>query len=111
MKCYAYDNADKRRRDRRQTLTEAYNREHGIADVEHQPKRPVLSLKKRKPVDRVQAAVNPINFAYRAQIEQKAEQLYAVAMKGKQPVEGATCLPQVALFAAGHRKTTNVTAR
>lgn len=31
----------------------------------------------------------------------------------RQPQEdcGAMCLPQVALYAAGHRKTTNVTAR
>lgn len=104
MKCYAYDNADKRRRDRRQALTEAYNRENGIAAVSEQPRRPVLSMKKRKPVDRVQAAVSPINFEYRAQIAKAADELYAIAMKGKQPVEGSYCLPEVAMFAAGFRK-------
>lgn len=103
MKCYAYDNADKRRRDRRQALTEAYNRKNGIAAVSEQPSRPVLSMKKRKPVDRVQAAVSPISFEYRAQIAKAADELYAIAMKGKQPVEGSYCLPEVAMFAAGHR--------
>jgi hypothetical protein len=81
MKCYAYDNADKRRRERRKALTEAYNREHGIADVEFQPQRPVLSRKKRKPIDRVQKAINPIDFAFRAQIEKAANDHLALAEK------------------------------
>ncbi|CAI1767427.1 Uncharacterised protein [Serratia fonticola] len=92
MKCYAYDNADKRRRDRRQALTEAYNREHGIADVEHQPKRPVLSLKKHKPVDRVDKAL-----AFRTV-----------------PVVDTLnncCLPEVALFSVKSGKTKPITAK
>lgn len=84
MKCYAYDNADKRRRDRRQALTEAYSRKNGIADVSEQPRRPVLSMKKRKPVDRIQAAVNPINFEYRAQIAKAAEYHNALAQKAEE---------------------------
>jgi predicted nucleic acid-binding Zn-ribbon protein len=84
MKCYAYDNADKRRRDRRQALTEAYNREHGIADLADQPRRPVLSMKSRKPVDRVQAAVNPINFDYREQISKAAEHHSMLAQKAEE---------------------------
>ncbi|WP_392586882.1 hypothetical protein AB3M75_19980 [Serratia ureilytica] len=104
MKCYSYDNADKRRRDRRKALREAYNREHDIPGVAEQSVRPVLTLNRNKPVDRVQKAVNPISFDYRAQITSKADELYAIAMKGRVVVEGPTCLPEVAKYAAGHRK-------
>lgn len=73
MKCYAYDNADRRRRDRRRALSEAWKREHGIPDIEHQLPPTVSSQRCRKPVSRVQVAVNPINFGYRVQIERAAE--------------------------------------
>lgn len=111
MKCYSYDNADKRRRDRRKELREAYNREHGIPEVSEQPVRPTLTLQCNKPVDRVKKAVNPISFDYRSQIASKADELYAIAMKGRVVVEGPTCLPEVAVYAAGYRKSENITAR
>ncbi|ETS31097.1 hypothetical protein BB987_09305 [Photorhabdus temperata] len=58
MKCYAYNNAAKRRRDSRQALTEAYNQTNGInPDKEVKPVRPVLTIK-RTAMNRVDKAVS-----------------------------------------------------
>lgn len=47
---------------------------------------------------------------YKRNLE-RAAIVYANEFGRKQDVSGAVCLPQVALFAAGHRKSNNVTAR
>ncbi|AWK42634.1 hypothetical protein [Photorhabdus laumondii] len=58
MKCYAYNNAAKRRRDSRQALTEAYNNAHGInPDEEVKPVRPLLTIK-RTAMNRVDKALS-----------------------------------------------------
>lgn len=47
---------------------------------------------------------------YKMQIV-RASYLYQYEFKRKPVVEGAMCLPEVAMFAAGFRKSENVTAR
>jgi hypothetical protein len=79
MKNHSYDNTDSRRRDRRQALREAYNREHNAPGIAEQPPRPILSLR-RKPVDPVHKALNPISFDYRAQITKAADELYELML-------------------------------
>ncbi|EPC06797.1 hypothetical protein HMPREF0864_04805 [Enterobacteriaceae bacterium 9_2_54FAA] len=41
----------------------------------------------------------------------KALSLPTPVIRGEEEVTGSCCLPQVAIFAAGHRKSENVTAR
>lgn len=110
MKCYSYDCADKRRRDRRQELTEAYNREHGITGVTPKPCKPVLSLK-RKAVSRPHKATHPIDFTELVERRARVESIAQKLMKLKYPKrgkfvefeEGSSCIPDVATYAAGHR--------
>ncbi|MBL0876077.1 hypothetical protein HLB02_22115 [Serratia nevei] len=47
---------------------------------------------------------------YKMQIV-RASYLYQYEFKRKPVVEGAMCLPEVAMFAAGHRKSNKITAR
>ncbi|CAQ85223.1 MULTISPECIES: hypothetical protein [Photorhabdus] len=57
MKCYAYNNAAKRRRNSRQALTDAYNQANGINPEEVKPVRPVLTIK-RAAMNRVDKALS-----------------------------------------------------
>lgn len=41
----------------------------------------------------------------------KALSLPTPVVRGEEEVTGSYCLPEVAIFAAGHRKSENVTAR
>ncbi len=91
MKCYAYNNAAKRRRDSRQALTEAYNKAHGInPDEIVKPIRQVLTIK-RTAMNRVDKAVSvettPIIDSF-----------------------NNCCLPDVFLYSVG-KKSSNITAR
>ncbi|WP_337049853.1 hypothetical protein [Serratia fonticola] len=104
MKNHSYDNTDNRRRNRRQALRETYNREHNVPNIADRPPRPILSLR-RKPVEPVHKALNPINFDYRAQITKAANELYAEAVKEKD--HGSCCLPEVAKYCADHRQRKN----
>lgn len=76
-----YDNARQRRNDKRKALTTAYNAQHGIVEPEsHEVKRPTLRLN-RKANSRIESAIKPISFEYRAQIEKAAEFHCAMAEK------------------------------
>ncbi|OWO86984.1 hypothetical protein B5C26_00775 [Photorhabdus luminescens] len=57
MKCYAYNNAAKRRLDRRQVLTDAYNQANGVNPEEVKSVRPVLTIK-RTAMNRVDKALS-----------------------------------------------------
>ncbi|MCK8571316.1 hypothetical protein [Yersinia ruckeri] len=79
-----YDNARQRRNDKRKALTAAYNAQHGIVEPEaHEVKRPTLRLN-RKPNSRIESAIKPISFTYRAQIEKAAEFYGAMAEKASE---------------------------
>lgn len=79
-----YDNARQRRNDKRLTLTAAYNARHGIVEPEsREVKRPTLRLN-RKPASRIESAINPISFEYKAQIEKAAEFYCAMAEKASE---------------------------
>ncbi len=88
-----YDNARQRRDDKRKALTAAYNAAHGIEEKDWcEVTRPTLSLN-RKAVSRVDKAVSMQTTKY-------------------YPSADNICLPQIAIFAAGHRKPTEtITAR
>ncbi|WP_241610261.1 antitermination protein N [Rosenbergiella epipactidis] len=68
------------------------------------PSRAVMSLK-RDVVSRVTKAVDT-ETEYRKQLKAKAAE-YNVA----QMPEGSICIPDVAIYQAGHRKSNQVTAR
>ncbi|HFD0468262.1 TPA: hypothetical protein ACF01X_001547 [Yersinia enterocolitica] len=79
-----YDNARQRRNDKRLALTAAYNARHGIVEPEsREVKRPTLRLN-RKPASRIESAINPISFEYKAQIEKAAEFYGALAEKASE---------------------------
>lgn len=79
-----YDNARQRRNDKRLALTATYNARHGIVEPEsREVKRPTLRLN-RKPNSRIESAINPINFEYKAQIEKAAEFYCAIAEKASE---------------------------
>ncbi|AVX37793.1 hypothetical protein [Yersinia massiliensis] len=79
-----YDNARQRRNDKRKALTAAYNAQHGIVEPEsREVKRPTLRLN-RKPNSRIESAITPISFEYRAQIEKAAEFYVALAEKASE---------------------------
>ncbi|ERT11051.1 hypothetical protein [Photorhabdus temperata] len=92
MKCYAYNNAAKRRRDNRQALTEAYNQAHGINhDEEVKPTRPTLYLKRRA-MDRTEKAVSvrttPVIDSF-----------------------NNCCLPDSFIYSVGKKSSKDITAR
>lgn len=108
-----------RRRERRANLqTSAAS----SAEVMHKPtpSRAVLTLKRT--VKRTDATAAPVQLNtlaktafsivrdYKLQIV-RASYLYQHEFKRKPLVEGATCLPEVAIYRAGHRKSDNITAR
>lgn len=69
MKCYSYDNADKRRRDRRQALTDVYTKKYGVVAKEPQP--PSIPLiKRRRSAD--ESDLKPLD-SYFLQIEKAAK--------------------------------------
>ncbi|MGE4858003.1 hypothetical protein AB8954_22495 [Yersinia enterocolitica] len=87
-----YDNARQRRNDKRLALTAAYNAQHGIVEPEsREVKRPTLRLN-RKPVNRVDLAV----MVHTTKVYDSINNC---------------CLPEVAKFAAGFRKSELLTAR
>lgn len=106
-----YDNARQRRDDKRKALTAAYNAAHGITGDEPKPCKPVLSLKAKKPVGRVNKAINPIDLSELVERRAKVETIAQQLMKLKYPKrgtvvefeEGSACIPDVATYAAGHR--------
>ena len=87
-----YDNARQRRDDKRKALTAAYNAAHGITGDEPKPCKPVLSLKAKKTLGRVDKAVS-------------------VHTTKTYDTLNNCCLPEVAIFSVKSKKNENIPAR
>ncbi|HHS9775865.1 TPA: antitermination protein [Raoultella ornithinolytica] len=107
-----------RRRERRAALQ---NSETSSVEVMHRPtlSRAQLQAKGTHHTPGSAEEATPIKFVaqdvdwnceeYKRQIE-RAAIVYSNEF-GHKPLDGGMCLPEVALFAAGHRKSKQVTAR
>ena len=107
-----------RRRERRAALQ---NAETSSVEVMHRPtlSRAQLQAKGTHHTPGSVEEATPIKFVaqdvdwnceeYKRQIE-RAAIVYSNEF-GHKPLDGGMCLPEVALFAAGHRNSKNVTAR
>lgn len=85
-----------------------------LVGIRAEPKRQVLTLKRDNytpsNINSVAAKAVTQVKEYKNQII-RATYLYNHEFKRKPLIEGGVCLPDVAIFAAGHRKSESVTAR
>jgi len=98
-------NAQERRREQRAAKQAEWKAANPLlVGVSAKPVRQTITLK-RKAMDRVAKAVET-ETEYHKQILKAAE-----AYTGPNIEAGSICIPQVAMYQAGHRKSENITAR
>lgn len=108
------DNARSRRAAKRQEKQQAWKCDNPLGR-QHKVETQKISMVKRagySPAPLKFLALNALSAVreYKMQIV-RASYLYQHEFKRKPLIEGAMCLPEVAHYAAGHRKSENITAR